>query len=167
MSGPLRIVAAFVLAAAGFAGLVNHTTGAGPSPAGGLAAGPGVLAPAQIAAFGHEAGWRGDVLVVAVAVALAESGGNPRAHNATPPDDSYGLWQINMLGPLGPDRRARYGLGANRELWEPAVNARVAHAVSDAGRNWSPWSTYTNGSYRRHLDKAAHGVAALQAGDRP
>jgi hypothetical protein len=43
--------------------------------------------------------------VVAVAIALAESGGNPAAHNPVPPDDSWGLWQINMRGHLGPVRR--------------------------------------------------------------
>lgn len=172
MTGLLRAAAVVALAATGIAGLLaNHpptdATHGAPGAAAGLAAGSGVLAPARIAGHAHAAGFRGDALTVAVAVALAESGGDPRAHNPKPPDDSYGLWQINMLGRLGPDRRARYGLTTNRDLFDPAVNARVAHAIAAGGRDWSPWATYTHGSYRRHLAKAAQGVAAWQAGERP
>ena len=112
------------------------------------------LSPAQVARYAREAGFSGDALVVAVAVALAESGGDPQAHNAVPPDDSYGLWHVNMLGALGPERRRQHNLASNRELFDPAVNARVAHAMSDGGRDWSPWATYTSGAYRRHLDQA-------------
>jgi len=164
MNGLFRTVVAVALAAAGIAGLLaNHATGSGPGPVGGLApvAGSAVLAPAQIAGYAQAAGFSGDGLTVAVAVALAESDGNTAAHNTTPPDDSYGLWQINMLGPLGPDRRARHGLASNRELFDPAVNARVAHAESDGGRNWGPWATYTHGTYRQHLDRARQGVRTL------
>ena len=43
------------------------------------------------------------------AIALAESGGKSGAHNTTCPDNSYGLWQINMLDEpgymLGEERR--------------------------------------------------------------
>ena len=160
VTGLIRTAAAVVLAAAGLAGLLNSPAITGePGPAAGRqAAGAAVLAPAQIAGVAHQAGFRGDGLVVAVAVALAESGGNPSAHNATPPDDSYGLWQINMLGALGPDRRHRYGLASNQALFDPATNARVVHAIADGGRDWTPWATYTRGTHRRFLDQARHGA---------
>ena len=161
MNGLIRTAVAVVLAAAGFAGLLNSpalTGEPGPPAAGRLAAGAAVLAPAQLAGVAHQAGFRGEALTVAVAVALAESGGNPSAHNAIPPDDSYGLWQINMLGRLGPDRRARYGLASNQALFDPATNARVAHAIADGGRDWTPWATYTRGTYRRFLDQARLGA---------
>lgn len=112
------------------------------------------LSPEQIARHAYDAGFRGDDLAIAVAVALAESTGDPRAHNPVPPDNSYGLWQINMIGALGPERRRQYGLDANRDLFDPAVNAKVANKISSDGNNWTPWSTYTNGAYRRHLDRA-------------
>ncbi|MCX2951578.1 type VII secretion target [Lentzea sp. NEAU-D7] len=118
------------------------------------------LSPEQIAQHARAAGFEGQGLTIAIAVALAESNGDARAHNARPPDDSYGLWQINMLGALGPERRRQYGLDANRELFDPRVNAEVANALSDDGRSWTPWSTYTNGAYRKYLDvarKAARG----------
>ncbi|MGM1059976.1 type VII secretion target [Saccharothrix sp. Mg75] len=122
------------------------------------------LSPERIARHAHDAGFRGQDLTIAVAVALAESGGDPRAHNATPPDNSYGLWQVNMLGALGPARRREFGLDANRELFDPAENARAANRISGDGRDWTPWSTYTNGAYKKHLDEARRGVEALKRG---
>ncbi|MFD1151198.1 type VII secretion target [Saccharothrix hoggarensis] len=122
------------------------------------------LSPEQIARHAHDAGFRGQDLTIAVAVALAESGGDPRAHNATPPDNSYGLWQVNMLGSLGPARLREFGLDSNRELFDPAVNARAANRISGDGRSWTPWTTYTSGAYKRHLDEARRGVEAMKRG---
>ncbi|GAB3009628.1 transglycosylase SLT domain-containing protein [Saccharothrix stipae] len=122
------------------------------------------LSPEQIARHAHDAGFRGQDLTIAVAVALAESGGDPRAHNATPPDNSYGLWQINMLGSMGPARRREFGLESNRELFDPAENARAANKISGDGRSWTPWTTYTSGAYKRHLDEARRGVEGMKRG---
>jgi hypothetical protein len=112
------------------------------------------LSAEQIARHAYEAGFRGQGLTTAVAVALAESGGRTTAHNATPPDDSYGLWQINMLGALGPERRHQYHLKSDDALFDPATNARVANRVSGDGHDFTPWSTYTNGAYEDHLAAA-------------
>ncbi|QFZ22114.1 type VII secretion target [Saccharothrix syringae] len=122
------------------------------------------LSPAEIARYAHQAGFRGQDLTIAVAVALAESGGNPRAHNDTPPDDSYGLWQVNMLGSLGPARRREFGLESDRELFDPLENAKAANRISGDGRSWAPWTTYTSGRYRRYLDEARRGVEAMKRG---
>lgn len=84
------------------------------------------------------------------AIALAESGGRTDAHNATPPDDSYGLWQINYLGKLNAPRTERYGT-PEQLLADPDRQARAAIDISSNGRNLRPWSTFTNGAYRRHL----------------
>lgn len=99
--------------------------------------------------------------VIAVAIAIAESGGRTEAHNAKPPDDSYGLWQINMLGALGPARRKQFGFKSNSDLFNPVNNARAAHAISSGGSNWCPWSVYEascgrghNGNYRANLARA-------------
>jgi len=94
-----------------------------------------------------------DQIATATAIAWAESGLNPRAHNPTPPDDSYGLWQINMLGSLGPARRTKFGLQSNDELYAPAVNARAMASISLGGTNWRPWTTYTSGAYRQYLSR--------------
>lgn len=95
---------------------------------------------------------------VAAAIALAESGGRPDAHNPKPPDDSYGLWQINMLGSLGPARRRQFGLSSNDQLYDPLTNAKAAVAISGGGSSFSAWSTYTNGAYRAHLNGQGAGT---------
>lgn len=118
------------------------------------------LTPAQIAGVAEKAGFKGRGLVIAVAVAMAESGGNPRAHNPVPPDDSYGLWQINMLGAMGTVRRTQYGLASNADLFDPAKNAKAAYSISAGGVNWVPWSTYTNGAYKQFMTAAETGAAA-------
>jgi hypothetical protein len=112
------------------------------------------LAPARIYAYGRRAGFSPDEAVTATAIALAESGGRPRAHNPNPPDDSYCLMQVNMLGPLGPARRATYHLRSNADLYDPATCMRVAYGISAGGSNWQPWTTYTSGAYRQHLARA-------------
>lgn len=98
--------------------------------------------------------------VTATAIALAESGGNSTAHNDVPPDDSYGLWQINMLGRLGPARRAELGLARDAELFDPAVNARAA-ALIRRQQGWQAWSVYLHGTYRQYMTRAQ--VAVTQA----
>lgn len=112
------------------------------------------LSAEQIARHAYAAGFRGQGLTTAVAVALAESGGRTTAHNATPPDDSYGLWQINMLGALGPERRRQYHLKSDDQLFDADTNARVANRISGDGHDFTPWSTYTNGAYKHHLTAA-------------
>lgn len=116
------------------------------------------LSPAQIARVAKDAGFSGRALQIAVAVALGESGGNTHAHNPVPPDDSYGLWQINMIGSLGPARRRQFGLSSNSELFNPAVNARAAYAISSRGSDFTPWTVFRNRTYLMHMSRAAEGV---------
>jgi len=92
--------------------------------------------------------------IIATAIAHPESGLNPDAHNSTPPDDSYGLWQINMLGTLGPARRVRYGLKSNADLFDPKINAKVMAGESAGGFNFIPWTGYTSGAYRQFIPQA-------------
>lgn len=109
------------------------------------------LSYAQLEGLWVQAGGSEGSAPIAAAVALAESGGNPTSHNPNPPDDSYGLWQINMLGGMGPDRRQRYGLANNAALYDPLTNAKVAVSMSNGGANWQPWSTFTGGAYKQYM----------------
>lgn len=113
-----------------------------------------VISDAEIAGAAKAAGFSGANLAKAVAIALAESGGNIYAHNAVPPDNSYGLWQINMLGSMGPARRKQFGLKSNTDLFNPTTNAKAAYAIAGGGKNFRPWSTYTSGAYLRYLSRA-------------
>lgn len=112
------------------------------------------LSPTQIAHHAYSAGFRGQDLTVATAIAMAESGGNPAAHNGTPPDNSYGLWQINMLGAMGPERRKQFHLQDNDELKNPDTNAKAAYDISGKGNDFTPWSTYTNKAYKKYVERA-------------
>lgn len=109
----------------------------------------------------RQAGFSGDGLTMAYAVAMAESGGRSTAFNGKGRDRSYGLFQINMLGSLGPARREKFGLARNEDLYDPLTNAKVAYHMTAGGQNWSHWSTYTNGSYKKFLnsyDKGSYRV---------
>lgn len=106
----------------------------------------------------YEAGFRGESLEIAFAIVLAESGAKASAHNddESTGDDSYGIFQINMLGAMGPERRKLYGLKSNKDLFHPPTNARVAFELSERGTNWQPWSTYTNGAYKKYYNRKAN-----------
>ena len=103
-----------------------------------------------------KAGFRGQGLAHAYAIALAESGGRSGAHNtnAKTGDNSYGLFQINMLGGMGPARRKQYGLSANEDLFDPLTNAKVAYQLSHGGTNFKPWTTFTSGKYKDYLGQS-------------
>ncbi len=115
----------------------------------------------------QQAGFTGQGLETALGVAIAESGGRPMAHNgnAGTGDNSYGLFQINMLGKLGPARLEQYGLSSNEDLYDPLTNAKVAFKMSDGGTNFQPWTTYTRGTYEQYVgqDRPLGGDGSLGA----
>ena len=84
-------------------------------------------------------GFEGRALRSACAVAKAESNGRPLAFNGNlkTGDSSYGMFQINMIGELGPDRRDRFDLRSNAELFNPVTNAQVALHMTKSGTDWS------------------------------
>lgn len=106
------------------------------------------LTQAQIAEYARQAGMSDPVTMSAIA--MAESGGRTTAHNPIPPDNSYGLWQINMLGSMGASRRREYGITSNSQLFDPAINARAAKKILDS-QGLKAWSVYTSGAYRKYL----------------
>lgn len=119
---------------------------------------------AALAAINFDPG-NNDVATVATAIALAESGGNERAHNqnAATRDDSYGLWQINMYGDLGPARRRQFDLKSNADLYDQFKNAQVAGDIWNAS-GFTPWSTYKSGEYKKFMARA---TAATHEGGAP
>lgn len=103
------------------------------------------LTDRQLKELLHAVGFRGDALKKAWAVAKKESNGRPLAFNgnAKTGDSSFGLFQINMIDVLGPDRREKYGLNFTAELMNPVINAQVAYHMSNGGENWSAWKGMT------------------------
>jgi hypothetical protein len=115
------------------------------------------MTQSQIFTLAKSAGLSDSRAKVAAAIAMAESSGDPNNHNtdASTGDDSYGLWQINMLGALGPERRKKYGLSDNSQLYNPEINAKAMMGESQNGGNFSAWTTYTTldpkKSYQRFM----------------
>ncbi len=94
-----------------------------------------------------EAGFKGKALKTAWAVAMKESTGRPKAYNGNRAsgDHSYGIFQINMIGNLGADRRAKFGIKSNTDLFNPLTNAKAAYYMSDQGTNWYSWDITSSG----------------------
>lgn len=111
------------------------------------------VSDAQIAGLAAAQGLEGRALVVAVAVALAESDGNASINgpnvttnwgNGAFRTHAVGLWQI-LLGPGRPNEVA---------LRNPTTNAIWMKKLSSGGKNWQPWEAYTNGRYLRYWTRA-------------
>ena len=92
-----------------------------------------------------QAGFVGEQLQIAVAVARAESGFDPNAAN--PASSARGMWQI-MLS-------AHQDKLVGKDWRDPYDNAAVAHMVwAAAGKSWTPWVAYTSGAYKRYMPMA-------------
>ena len=86
-------------------------------------------------------GFEGTALKTAWAVARVESNGRPMAlnDNIKTGDKSYGIFQINMLGELGIDRKEKFELVSNKELFDPVTNAEITYYMTKGGKDWSSW----------------------------
>jgi rubrerythrin len=78
------------------------------------------------------AGFRGQALEEAVAVARAESTFNPAAANPT--SSARGMWQIMLTAHPGDPDISRWA--------DPYASARMAWRISKGGTDWSPWSVW-------------------------
>jgi len=133
-----------------------------PAPQEPAAEKPGQFSEQDLIDVLKSVGFKGGALKEAWAVAMKESTGRPTAHNDNPStgDNSYGLFQINMKGSMGPDRLQKYGLSSYEDLFDPYINATVAYQMSKGGKNWGPWGigpdAYnggTTGSYYKWLEQ--------------
>jgi hypothetical protein len=86
-------------------------------------------------------GFEGKALKMAWAIARTESNGRPMAYNGNRKtgDSSYGLFQINMLGTLGTDRKEKFELDSNYSLFDPVINAEITYYMTKGGQDWSSW----------------------------
>jgi hypothetical protein len=90
-------------------------------------------------------GFEGNALRTAWAIAMRESNGRPMAYNGNRAtgDSSYGIFQINMLGNLGIDRKEKFDLKSNVLLFDPVTNAEITYYMTKGGENWSAWKGLT------------------------
>lgn len=118
----------------------------------------GNLSIIQLWNLAKAAGFSGADAVIAVAVALAESGGDPEAYGDRniPVEGaaSLGLWQINTYyhPEFGPDFSV---------LMNPQRNAEAAFSVyRAAGNSFTPWTTFKNGAYASFVNQISSTVGA-------
>lgn len=114
--------------------------GAPPAPAAEVPTSTGILTVDQVAQLAASVGFADQDLIVAVAVAMAESKGDPNAYNpetkagAPAGLGSYGLWQIFLK--VHPEYK-------NVNLFDPNTNANAAFGVyTAAGESFEPWATF-------------------------
>jgi hypothetical protein len=100
-------------------------------------------------------GFEGKALKTAWAVAKTESNARPLAYNGNrnTGDSSYGIFQINMLGELGIDRKEKFELRSNILLFDPVVNAEITYHMTQGGENWSSWSSVKTGAIKKWINK--------------
>lgn len=100
-------------------------------------------------------GFTGNGLKTAWAVAKAESNGQPIRYNGNKStgDSSFGLFQINMINQLGPDRRTKYDLNYNAELLNPVKNAQIVYEMTQGGKNWKAWKYAKTPAVKKWLAK--------------
>jgi len=105
---------------------------------------------ADLLQYLQQAGFKGEALRTAWGIAKRESGGRPDAYNPNRAtgDDSYGLFQINMLGDMGPARHKQFGIQSNKQLLNPQINARAAYQMSKGGTDFGAWGIGPN-AYRK------------------
>lgn len=114
------------------------------------------LTMAQVYAYARQAGFSPDTAVIATAIAMAESGNNPKARGDIGLETSYwgpsvGLEQIRTI-------KSQTGSGSDRDIArlddDPLQNMIAAYDISAHGKDFSPWTTYTSGKYRQFLGQA-------------
>ena len=98
------------------------------------------------------------------AIGMAESSGRPLAHNTEGDDNSYGIFQINMLDRpgfmMGEERRGQFGLNSNEQLFDPLINAKAAKYIYDM-QGFEAWTVYRTGAYLKYLPAAQEALKSL------
>lgn len=104
-----------------------------------------VLTDAQLTAAWVKAGGDPSKAPMAIAISRAESGGrvgDDVVNHNTDGSIDRGPWQINSV----------HGAQSSQNL---ATNAKAAVAISNNGSDWSAWTTFTNGAYKKFLGASA------------
>ena len=107
-----------------------------------------IYSQGEIETLAVQGGFSQEEAPLVAKIAMGESSGDPTAFNGKGRDQSYGLMQINMLGEMGPERRAQFGISSNEALNDPLTNMKAAHAIYKQ-QGWGAWGAYTNGSYAK------------------
>lgn len=99
-------------------------------------------------------GFTSEAAKIMAAVGMAESSGDPSARALTPYEDSRSLFQINLKA------HPQY---KGVDLTDPYEAAKAAYEVSNGGTNFGPWTMFTNGRYKEHLDGEGSGAGTTRS----
>ena len=107
------------------------------------------LSGGQLSELLTAVGFEGEAHRIAWGIAMRESNARPLALNKSTRtgDSSYGIYQINMIFDLGPERRKKFGLTANEQLFDPVLNVQVAYLMTNGGKDFGSWGIGPN-AYR-------------------
>jgi len=99
----------------------------------------------EISKYAQAAGFEGNNLRIAAAIAMAESGGDTEAigDEDITVGGSWGLWQVNLRW------HPEYYRDPN-SLHDPQKNADAAFKIFQE-QGFNAWSTYKNGAYAHYL----------------
>ena len=95
---------------------------------------------------------------IMVAIALAESMGDPEAIGDEDRvnskwDESIGLFQIRSLkNPNDPKFNEADKLRIKDKLFDPVYNAKAAYEISKKGKTWKAWTTFNEGTYKKFMN---------------
>ncbi len=100
-------------------------------------------------------GFEGKALKMAWAIAKSESNARPMAYNGNRKtgDSSYGIFQINMLGELGIDRKEKFDLKSNILLFDPVINSEITYYMTKGGKDWSSWSSFNGERFKEFVNE--------------
>lgn len=109
---------------------------------------------AQLEALWIGAGGKVSQAPIMAAIAMAESGGNPKAKNAS---GASGLWQIMMPVNAGDVP------GGAGNVFDPQANAKAAVKILNS-QGLGAWTTYTTGAYTQFLKQAKDAMSVVDTG---
>ena len=147
--------AGLVMAASGVTGGAESGAAAATKPAAKTSTGSGSV----VAQAAYDAGFRGERLVLSIAVAKAESGYKPKAHLRNGPtkgcpngSTDRGIWEINDC---------YHPKVSNACAYDVACNAKAAFKISNGGKNWKPWSSFNAGKHLPFISEARNLAAGV------
>lgn len=114
--------------------------------------------PREIASFAFDAGFRLNRLIMAVTIALAESAGYAHARHM----------YFNAAGEIVYTDRGMWQLHSywHREVtdecaYNPSCAAKEVYRITNGGREWGQWASFTSDVYKNYRLKATRGVVNM------
>lgn len=119
----------------------------------------------QAVSYAQEAGFSGKPLAIIVAVAQAESALYTHAVNSCDPyGGSFGVLQLNgshFGDKFGPNNQYTMSQAA---AFDPQLSFLFAWPLSNYGKDFSPWGSFSNGGYLQYLSATQDAIGASGGG---